>query len=393
MTFVIPASARSYLAEPAVADPPRRNWRDWALVIVASITAVLEAVLRTDDEWTAFSVGWRAAAVVVFFVTVPIAILHRRTHPLAATIWGFAPIMAFGVAAAIFVDKFGGLTATAVVLVVPYALYRWGSGRDGAVGAGVLVAAGIFGNLLDPSTNIGDWVGGFIVLSIPVQAGLIVRYQRSARTRQIDEAKSREREQLARELHDTVAHHVSAIAVQAQAGQALAATDPERALEVLSVIEDAASTTLLEMRAMVGSLRGGAEADLAPQRGVQDLERLANDVPGALRVDIDMSGYTGGLDPVVGAAVYRIAQESITNAVRHARRATCVTVRIESDGANVRVTVTDDGHGGDTAAGQGYGLLGMAERTHLLGGRFEAGSLSPRGWRVAAEFPREAVAP
>jgi signal transduction histidine kinase len=299
--------------------------------------------------------------------------------------------MAFGVAAAVIADEFGGLTTTAVILVIPYALYRWGSGRDGAIGAGVLVAAGIVGLVLDPATQVGDWIGGFIVLSIPVQAGLIVRYRGATRARQIDEAKSREREQLARELHDTVAHHVSAIAVQAQAGRALADTDPERALDVLSVIEDAASRTLVEMRAMVGSLRGGAEAELSPQRGIADLARLANDVHDGLRVSVDTSAYVGGVGPAVDAAVYRIAQESITNSVRHARRATSVKVRIESVGSEVRVTVTDDGRGGDAGTGQGYGLLGMAERTHLLGGRFEAGPMAPHGWRVVAELPREAV--
>ena len=388
---MMPATVRSYLAEPAVPDPPEINRRDWALIGLASIVAVLEATLRTDAGWVGFSTEWRVAAVVMFFVAAPPALLLRRSHPLLATIWGFAPTIAFGVAAADAVGEFGGVMATSVILVVPYALYRWGSGRDGAVGALVLISAGIIGNLSDPATSIGDWIGGFIVLSIPVEAGLIVRYRGAARARQIDDAKSREREQLARELHDTVAHHVSAIAVQAQAGQALAATDPGRALEILSVIEDAASRTLAEMRTMVGSLRAGADAELTPQRGVADLPLLARDASGDLRIDVDMSRCVGGLGPAVDAAVYRIAQESITNAVRHARHATRVLVSVVADGSDVRVVVTDDGDGGDATPGRGYGLLGMAERVHLLGGRFEAGSVPPRGWRVAATLPRQAA--
>jgi signal transduction histidine kinase len=389
---MIPASVRGYLAEPAIADPPTRNRRDWVLVGAASGGAILEATLRTDAGWVDFPIGWRIAAVVMFFAVAPPAILLRRTHPLLATLWGFAPTMAFGVAASVAEGAFGGLTTTAVILVVPYALYRWGSGRDGAIGAFVLIAAGVLGNLLDPATGAGDWIGGFIVLSIPVEAGLIVRYRGAARTRQIDEAKSRERVQLARELHDTVAHHVSAIAVQAQAGQAMAATNPERALEILSVIEDAASRTLAEMRTMVGSLRAGADAELTPQRGIADLPRLARDATGDVRVEVDMSRYVGSVGPAVDAAVFRIAQESITNAVRHARHATNVLVCVDSDGADVRVMVTDDGDGGDATPGRGYGLLGMAERAHLLGGQFEAGPVSPRGWRVSATLPREAVA-
>ena len=388
---VIPASVRSYLAEPPVADPPARNWRDIAVVVAASVVAVLEAILRTDEGWVVFPVGWRIAAVVMFFVAIPPAILLRRSHPLFATVWGFASTIAFGVVAAVAVGEFGGVTATAVILIVPYALYRWGSGRDGAIGAVVLVAAGVFGNLVDPSVTLGDWIGGFIVLSIPVEAGLVVRYRKSARSRMIDEAKSREREQLARELHDTVAHHVSAIAVQAQAGRAVAETDPQRAVEILAVIEDAASTTLNEMRAMVGALRAGVDGQLAPRQGIDDLPQLARGA-GELHVDVEIETDLGVLGPAVDAAVYRIAQESITNAVRHARRARRVVVRVQSAGDSVRITVTDDGDGSETDGGQGYGLLGMAERTHLLGGHFEAGPVRPRGWRVSAELPRAAVA-
>lgn len=393
MSGVIPASVRSFLAEPAVPDPPRRNRRDWVLVAVASIGALLEAVLRTDADWVVLSLGWKIASVVQFFVSIPVALLVRRTRPLAATVWGFASTMSFSIAMALTVDVFGGLLATSVMLVVPYALFRWGSGRHAAWGAAVLVLAGIFGNLADPGSGLGDWVGGFIVLGIPVEAGLAVRYRGNARARMIDEAKSREREQLARELHDTVAHHVSAIAIQAQAGQALAATAPERAVEILAVIEATASTTLNEMRTMVGSLRSGTDAELAPQRGVADLPRLADGVVGGLRVEVDVDADLGRMGQAVDAALYRIAQEAITNAVRHARRARMVEVRLESLGDAVRLTVTDDGDGSESHPGQGYGLLGMAERTHLLGGRFEAGPASHRGgWRVTAELPRAAVA-
>jgi signal transduction histidine kinase len=385
---VIPASVRSYLAEAAVPDPPARDWRDWALAGAASVGALLEGALRSDEAWVAFPVGWRVAAVVMFFVSAPPALLLRRSHPLFATAWGFGPTIAFGVVSALFTDGFTGLVTTAVILIVPYALFRWGSGRDGAIGAVILISAGIVGNISDPSVGLGEWIGGFIVLSIPVEAGLIVRYRGTARSRMIDEAKSREREQIARELHDTVAHHVSAIAVQAQAGQAMSATSPDRAIAVLAIIEEAASRTLAEMRTMVGSLRAGTGADLSPQRGIHDLDQLAREVPGDLRVDVAVAGDVGGVGPAVDAAVYRIAQESITNSVRHARHATAVRVCVESNGDTVHLTVTDDGQGGDSAPGQGYGLLGMAERTHLLGGRFEAGPIAPRGWRVTAELPR-----
>ena len=111
-----------------------------------------------------------------------------------------------------------------------------------------------------------------------------MRYRASSRLRETDQVKLREREQLARELHDTVAHHVSAIAIRAQAGRALAPSRPDAAVDALEVIEEEASRTLDELRAMVGALRQGEEPDLAPQRGVADIERLGRGAERRARV-------------------------------------------------------------------------------------------------------------
>ena len=387
----MPASVRAYLAEPAIAGAPTRVWRDWALVAAASIAALLEAALRTDADFADLPLGWRIASVVAFFAVVPYALLVRRTHPLRSVAIAFGVAVGFGALMAIVEGPFGGLDSTAVVLVAAYALYRWGSGRDGAIGGVILLGALIAGNLID-ATNVSDVVGGSIVLVLPVVLGRMVRYGRVARARAISEANAREREALARELHDTVAHHVSAIAVQAQAGQAVAARDPMRAVSVLATIEEAASRTLEEMRAIVHTLRAGEEPDLAPQRGVADLHRLADNVAGGLRVvvvvDPGLSPSLAETSPALGAAIYRIAQESITNVVRHARRATCVRVRVTADGDCVRVTVTDDGERAATTHRFGFGLLGMAERAQLLGGSLHAGPAPGRGWQVTAELPR-----
>ncbi len=385
------STVRSYLAEPAVADPPVRVRRDGILVAVASIAAILEAALRTDSEWADLPIGWRVGALVAFFVAMPPALLFRRTRPLAATLWGFVPTIAFGAAVATAEGVFGGLSSTSVILVVVYALYRWGSGRHGAIGGLVLIAAAVLGFLTDPTVTLSDWIGGLIFLSIPVEIGLVVRYRDAARQRAVADVQSRERVQLARELHDTVAHHVSAIALQAQGARALAETDPVRALAVLAVIEDAASRTLTEMRAMVGTLRAGA--DLAPQQGIADLERLASSVAGGLRVDVAVANDIGEVGPGVDAAVFRIAQESITNAVRHARRATRITIAVEPVEDAVRLIVTDDGEPTTGASARGYGILGMTERAHLLGGSLTAGPASGRGWQVSAELPRSGGRP
>ena len=349
--------------------------------------AVLETVLRNDAEWLAVDPAWRWGGLAVFFVAVPPALLVRRTHPLWALVASFIPAVGYGVVVSQAEDVFGGLMAMAFALVTVYTLYRWGSGRDGAVGMVVVVSGGMLGLMLDPSSTLGDWIGGYIVLSLPVMFGLVVRYRGTARDRAIDAAKAHAREELARELHDTVAHHVSAIAVQAQAGRALAATDPQRALAVLQVIEAAASRTLADMRSMVGTLRDGA-AELTPRQGVADLAALAHDTPGGPSIEVSVDRELGELGPASDAALYRIAQESITNALRHARHASTVTVRVDGASELVRLTVHDDGELPAGARGEGYGLLGMAERAALLGGTFSAGPNGRRGWRVEAELPR-----
>ena len=238
-------------------------------------------------------------------------------------------------------------------------------------------------------TGVGDAVGGMIFLLFPGALGASLRYQGSARMRALEEVKLREREQLARELHDTVAHHVSAIAVQAQAGRTVAATNPDAAVDALEVIEEEASRTLSEMRSMVGALRQSTEPDLAPQPGVGDIARLRG-AGGSIPIHVELSGDLDSLRPSIDTAVYRLAQESITNAVRHSRNATRISVSVSGDPDWVRLIVRDDGDSSSAVAeaSPGYGLIGMSERALLLGGTLQAGPSRDRGWTVDAALPR-----
>jgi signal transduction histidine kinase len=242
-------------------------------------------------------------------------------------------------------------------------------------------------------TGIGDAIGGLIVLMFPAALGDLVRNQHRSRVRAVNEARSREREQLARELHDTVAHHVSAIAVQAQAGRAVFAVDPDAAMQALATIEEEASRTLVEMRTMVSALRAGDDAELAPQAAFDDIERLARAAT-TLPVTVQRSGTVDVIEPSIDRALFRLAQESITNATRHARNATAVDVHLHGDDEEIRLTVTDDGDPRpfDSALHHGFGLVGMTERAHLLGGTLRAGPTPGRGWSVEAVLPRAARA-
>ena len=175
-------------------------------------------------------------------------------------------------------------------LLLPYALFRWGPGGAPAGLAIILVSATI--GLYVSWTGVADAIGGIAVLFSTLALGLSVRTQHGARQRRYEQVKSEERVHLARELHDTVAHHVSAIAIHAQAGRALGKTSPASSLEALGVIEAEASRTLAEMRAMVRVLRNEASAEFAPQPGVADLERLLGAAHAVPRVEVEALSAT-----------------------------------------------------------------------------------------------------
>jgi signal transduction histidine kinase len=277
-----------------------------------------------------------------------------------------------------------GLYSMAGIVLLPYALYRWASGREALVGTAIVAVPAGLG--LAASATLGDVIGGTILLVAVFALGAAMRYRAVARQREVQQVRTLERGELARELHDTVAHHVSAIAIQAQAGRAVAATSPASAIEALAVIEAEASRTLYEMRTMVRVLRDGEAADYAPQRGIGDLDELTRMSP---VVQVHRGGDLAGLPQPVEVTVYRICQESVTNAIRHSLNATAVTVEVAGDVGVVRLRVHDDGEAARPATTVGYGLLGMAERAKLLGGSCQAGPDPVGGWTVEATLPRE----
>lgn len=329
---------------------------------------------------------WRPVALGVS-VVIALSLLWRRTHPLAAIAIAFGTLIAFDTARILVLDG-TGLVSIAAVLLLPYSLFRWGAGREAATGFGLILAWLVITHIADP-TAAAEVVAGYGFFLFSAALGASIRYHANARTREIEQAKLRQRNQLARELHDTVGHHVTAIAIQPQAGRTLAATHPDRALAALESIETAASRALEEMRSMVGVLRDGMEPDLAPQPVVADIERLARNVGGGPRVEVHVSADLEDINPSVGAALYRIAQESVTNAMRDARNATRITIDVAEHGDLIRLTICDDGDGGSANRPiSGYGLISMTERTSLLGGTLRAGPGREGGWKVDAALPR-----
>ncbi|MBM7831744.1 signal transduction histidine kinase [Agromyces cerinus] len=375
--------ARALWHAPAASPPPpRRVWRDWVLVAAIPPLVLLEAALRTD-------VPWRWLWAVVLIALVP-TLLWRRTRPLLML------VIAFGTGAVVSVATGGDpqLAATAYMLVLVYAAFRWGDGPARIVGAALLVGSTTLSLAFGPTT-LTDLIGGTAVLVATISLGAAFRWRAGSRARELDRVKLDEREQLARDLHDTVAHHVSAIAIQAQAGTVLAATDPDAAIAALRTIEGEASRTLAEMRSIVRVLRRADAAELAPGPGLGDLRGLASaasadsadSASASPRVEVRVTGDAESVPPTIGAAVYRMAQESVTNARRHARGATRVEVLVQVDDAGIRLDVHDDGAAAASAS-PGFGIVGMVERATLLGGTCAAGAAPEGGWTVTAALPR-----
>ncbi len=378
---MISNTVRALWAEPRAPHPPARVWRDWALVAVLVLTAALEGTIRTD-------VAWRPVALVLALALV-FPLLWRRTHPLPVVAVVFGAVIVLNLATLIELPATSvGLDTMVYVLLVPYSLFRWGSGREVIIGLPIIVVAGLLGIASD-FNGFGEAAAGFVFLMFPALLGALVRFWTTSRTRDIEQARLRERAQLARELHDTVAHHVSAMVVRAQAGRVVATSEPVAAIDALKVIEEEGSRTLAEMRAMVGALRDREDADPALQNSLADIERLARSVDDEPRVQVRLTGDFHELSPAVGSATYRIAQESVTNALRHARNATRIDVQVVGDEDAVRLTVSDDGdavHASGVAAG--YGVVGMTERAALLGGTLAAGPRPDHGWVVDVVLPR-----
>jgi signal transduction histidine kinase len=366
-----------------VEEPPAREGRDWALFALTLGTAAAQVAFIDNMTWRWLGVP---VGLIVAFAT-----LWRRTRPLASVALGFGTLMAVDLATTAAGEEPLVPYAGFAVLILVYALFRWGTGRQAALGSLIAVAEWAV-SVTTSSASPTDALVGLLVLLFPAALGASVRYRRIVRTQQFERVRLHERDALARELHDTVAHHVSAIAIQAQAGQVLAnAGDVAGARQSLSLIEKQATLSLTEMRSVVAALRRAGEAsETSVARGIGDIQDLATPegAPGP-RVQVEMGGELDDLRPGVQAALFRVAQEAVTNVNLHAAHAGRVVVSVVGEHDTIHLEVTDDG---DRVAlvgrPSGYGLVGMEERVTLLGGTFEAGPLPERGWTVQASIPR-----
>ena len=346
--------------------------------------AIAEGLTRDDIPWQPFSVAIQLVPIV--------ALLWRRTHPLVSVAAAWIVIAGLDIAAIAAGLDSPGLATMVFLIVFPYALFRWGSGREAVIGL-VIMSVPLVTNLIFYPDSAALTAAMFAWLLFPCALGTAVRFRERAQDSAIAEARLFERERLARELHDTVAHHVSAIAIQAEAGSALAASDPDASVQALRTNKSEASRTLAEMRSIVGVLRRGDD-EPGPRKGLADLQGLADDGRKP-SIELETHGDLDGVAPSIQTAVFRIAQEATTNARRHARRATGITVQVQGSAEDVEIVITDDGDASyvDPATASGYGLVGMTERVSLHGGSLDAGPNPGRGWTVRAVLPKGGTSP
>ena len=369
------AEARRVLAGP---DGPL------AAGVVLGLVAVAEVTLYTDD------VG--AAVWPNLLATVPLALARRWLA------WATGAIV-FGVLVAVS-DQSSTLTIAALVaLLGALSLF---AARYRRLWSALLVLPFLV-NAIDPFDDSDPGFAGVLLLFVVVGALVLgdSRRQRGEAIAERDEslramadslqdrAAMGERARIARDLHDVVAHHVSAIAVQAETARLTTPDLPEEGRKQFESIAQTARDALDEMRRLLGVLREdtNAEPARAPQPGLLQLGELVDTARGAgTTVRLTMSGEITQLAPGVDLCAYRILQEALTNARRHAPGAT-VDVEIVYAGDSLTLRVSDDGPGASAAEPDGLGLLGMRERALMVGGTLKAGPGDAGGFAVQAELP------
>ncbi|MEU6859816.1 sensor histidine kinase [Glycomyces sp. NPDC046736] len=357
-------------------------------VVVLGWTLIQWAMRRSDTQGLNEELAW-----IVLVVSVA-ALYFRSTFPLTVTLVTLAATLVYYPASSIDGPMLMGF------VIALYTLAALGRTCAAGIIAGctflVVVVSETLADFAHMTASETFMLGGWVI-AVPA-IGAVVAHHRKYRAETavaLTETQRRsvaeERLRIARELHDAVGHHLSLINVQTAAALRKLKRDPAfRTEDTLQVIADTSQLSLRELRAMVGVLREADED--APTGPGPTLDQLPSLVDAARASGLDVELRVDGraeLPVAVDAAAYRVVQESLTNALRHAQ-ATHVLVKVVTGTSTLAVSIADDGVGdakGGNAAGNG--LTGMRERAESLGGTFEAGPLDEGGFIVEATWPLE----
>lgn len=361
-----------------------------SLLCLGSIVHIVTVVFFLEQT----NMPWPVAQLLVDVAVISL-VPFRRRFPMATILGGIALLTFYelihrarGSETSGNSEDFGNFItvgSTFALLLLVYSAFRWLPANKlwqvwlAAIPLLLHIYSYDYGaNPVGPFINtLADWTVLFLI-------ALTFRYRGHIQDLRVIEVRQTERQDLARELHDMVAHHVSAIAVQAQAAQAVADSNPEAVLRSLAAIEETASLTIREMRRMVGILR--AEDDRTPM--ITSLTLLdVSTQPGVPEIRLRGSELlTAEVPAAVTAAITRIAQESITNARRHGSLRHPIDIVVSRDADTIHLTITN-ATDRISMNSDGFGLIGMHERAASLDGSLTAGPLSGRRWRVHAQIP------
>jgi len=358
------------LARPPIGD-----------IALAAVVALLGAAEVAGTHASARGIAFAAA------LSLPLA--WRRVVPIGS---------AGAVLAVAALDELTGgnaqdlLYSTIVILVALYTV-----GARTRLEHGLVLLAGYLGVAwmsiyADADTGPSDYAFGIVVVVAPWIVGRIAGTRLAAAVAARERARravAEERARIARELHDVVAHAVGVIVIQAGAAEQVLDTDSKAAREALADIRRTGKDALVDLRRMLGLLRAddNTAAAVEPQPGLDDLERLAERLRHAgLPVELSIEGELRPVAPGVALTAYRVAQEALTNVLKHTTDARAHVTLVYGSEA-LELSVTNDGQAARNGAGTGHGLIGMRERVSLYGGELEAAPLADGGFRVRARLP------
>ncbi|MFD9468141.1 sensor histidine kinase [Streptomyces goshikiensis] len=368
---------RALHQDPLAAGHPTRN----DAMIAAGVALLCGAVAYADTALRPDALGWALLACSALLL------VWRRRHPLGVMIATVACIAAYQL-----LDNAHAAPVPAAILAL-YTVAATGTVRR-TVAVGVCVVAfavsAMSSNGVHRALDVlrtSGWLVSALVLGVAVRNYRKYLAEESARVAQDADRKiAEERLRIARDLHDLLAHSITLIGVRTSVAAHVLAVDPDRLdraaiAEALDSVADTCREARAELRTTLTVLRADERGPLPDLAGLPDLVRAAE-----AELTLDTDGIH--VPPAVGAAAYRIVQESLTNAVRHAGPGTSVRVRVAAADGSLRVTVSDDGRGpGADSTASGFGIVGMGERARSVGGTLRTGPRSGGGFEVAASLP------
>jgi signal transduction histidine kinase len=368
-----------------------------ALIVLTALGGVLDLLLRHDAEREPQTTDW---LVVPAIAVVVLPLLLRRRFPFAA------PAAVWVAAAAVsFVDGrliVFSVSASIAGVVAAFLLGNLEDAMQARVGLVVMLggAATIVYN--DPNHSAGDWIFTPLLFAIAWLAGYALRERatqaEAAELRALHAERERdaaariavaeERARIARELHDIVAHAVSVMVLQVGAVRHKLPDELEEDEEVLRGVERTGRSALAEMRRLLGAMRqNGDDLELTPQPGLDGLDALLEEVGRAgLPVRLHLDGDRVPVSRAIDLSAYRIIQEGLTNALKHAHAQHAeVTLRYEP--GELLIEVRDDGRGAGSTDGLGHGLVGIRERVKIYGGEMTTGTAAGGGFALVTRLP------